>query len=218
MAYEVYLNGLKLPITPSKIETKIKGNNKSVNLINEGDINILKLPGLTEISFTALLPNSKYPFSLNDTKPIVFLDEFEKLKTEKKPFQFVVIRTDYKSEILFHTDMMVSLEDYTITEDAKNGLDLSVSIKLKQFKEYGTKILKLTEEEGTTVAVAETPRSTENAPKKKVYVVVKGDTLWNIAKKHLGKGERYVEIYQLNRDKIVNPNLIYPGQIFKMPT
>lgn len=218
MAYEVYLNGLKLPITPSKIETKIKGNNKSVNLINEGDINILKLPGLTEISFTALLPNSRYPFSLNDTKPIVFLDEFEKLKTEKKPFQFVVIRTDYKNEILFHTDMMVSLEDYTITEDAKNGLDLSVSIKLKQFKEYGTKILKLTEEEGTTVAVAETPRSTENAPKKKVYVVVKGDTLWNIAKKHLGKGERYVEIYQLNRDKIVNPNLIYPGQILKMPT
>lgn len=218
MAYEVYLNGLKLPITPSKIETKIKGNNKTLNLINDGDINVLKLPGLTEISFTALLPNSRYPFSLNDTKPIVFLDEFEKLKTEKKPFQFVVIRTDYKNEILFHTDMMVSLEDYTITEDAKNGLDLSVSIKLKQFKEYGTKILKLTEEEGTTVAVAETPRSTENAPKKKVYVVVKGDTLWNIAKKHLGKGERYVEIYQLNRDKIVNPNLIYPGQIFKMPT
>jgi LysM repeat protein len=218
MAYEVYLNGLKLPITPSKIETKIKGNNKTLNLINDGDINVLKLPGLTEISFTALLPNSRYPFSLYDTKPIVFLDEFEKLKTEKKPFQFVVIRTDYKNEILFHTDMMVSLEDYTIIEDAKNGLDLSVSIKLKQFKEYGTKILKLTEEEGTTVAVAETPRSTENAPKKKVYVVVKGDTLWNIAKKHLGKGERYVEIYQLNRDKIVNPNLIYPGQILKMPT
>lgn len=218
MAYEVYLDGFQLPITPSKIETKIKGNNKTMNLINDGDINVLRLPGLTEISFTALLPNSKYPFALNDTKPIVLLDLFEKLKVEKKPFQFVILRTDYRKEILFHTDILVSLEDYTITEDAKNGLDLSVSVKLKQYREYGTKILKLTEEDGTTVAVAEAPRSTENAPKKKVYVVVKGDTLWNIAKKHLGKGERWTEIYQLNRDKIINPNLIYPGQTFKLPT
>lgn len=218
MAYELYVDGLLLPITPSKIETKIKGNNKTVNLINDGDISVLKLPGLTEISFTALLPNSKYPFSLNDTKPIVFLEKFESLKVEKKPFQFIVIRTDYKDELLYFTDMMVSLEDYTITEDAKNGLDLSVSIKLKQYKEYGTKILKISEENGRTIAVVETPRSTQNAPKVKTYKVVEGDTLWNIAKKYLGDGERYTEIYQLNKDIIVNPNLIYPGQKLKMPT
>jgi len=45
--------------------------------------------------------------------------------------------------------------------------------------------------------------------------VVKGDTLWHIAKKYLGNGARYPEIAKLNNIK--NPNLIYPGQVFKIP-
>ena len=44
MAYTFYLDGVQLPVTPSKLETKIKNNNKTINLINEGDVNVLKLP------------------------------------------------------------------------------------------------------------------------------------------------------------------------------
>ena len=49
------------------------------------------------------------------------------------------------------------------------------------------------------------------------YIVVKGDCLWNIAKKFYGKGSQYTLIYNANRDKIKNPNLIYPGQILIIP-
>lgn len=45
----------------------------------------------------------------------------------------------------------------------------------------------------------------------------KGDCLWNIAKLFLGDGSRWREIYNLNTDKIVNPNLIYPGQVLTLP-
>ena len=55
MSYIFYMDGVQLPVTPSKLDTKIKSNNKTINLINEGDVNILKLPGLTEISFEALI-------------------------------------------------------------------------------------------------------------------------------------------------------------------
>ena len=51
----------------------------------------------------------------------------------------------------------------------------------------------------------------------KTHTVVRGDCLWNIAKKYLGKGSRWNEIYQLNRDIIKNPDLIYAGQIIKLP-
>ena len=51
----------------------------------------------------------------------------------------------------------------------------------------------------------------------KTYTVVKGDCLWNIAKKYLGSGSKWREIYNLNKDKIKNANLIYPGQVLKMP-
>lgn len=49
------------------------------------------------------------------------------------------------------------------------------------------------------------------------YTVVKGDCLWIIAKKYLGDGRRYIEIYELNKDIIKNPNLIYISQVLKIP-
>ncbi len=51
------------------------------------------------------------------------------------------------------------------------------------------------------------------------YSVIKGDCLWRIAKKpaFYGNGFAWPNIYKANRDKIKNPNLIYPKQVFKIP-
>ena len=48
------------------------------------------------------------------------------------------------------------------------------------------------------------------------YVVKRGDTLWAIASQYLGSGTKYPQIAQENN--IPNPNLIYPGQVFKITT
>lgn len=213
MAYMVYIDGLVLPVAPSKIETKIKGNNKTVNLINEGNINILKLPELTEFSFDALLPNSKYPFAVNDTKPNVFLSKFESLMVGRRPFQLIIIRTNPRNEILFATNIKVSLEEYKIKEDAKDGFDITVALDFKQYKDYGTKVARIKGNQATQ----ENVRSADSAPEVKTHKVVKGDCLWNLAKKYLGDGSRYNEIYELNKDIISNPNRIYVGQTLKLP-
>ncbi len=57
------------------------------------------------------------------------------------------------------------------------------------------------------------------APKEVNYTVVKGDCLWNIAKKpaFYGNGFAWPNIWKANRDEIKNPNLIFPKQIFKIP-
>jgi nucleoid-associated protein YgaU len=53
---------------------------------------------------------------------------------------------------------------------------------------------------------------------KQVYVVKSGDSLSKIAKELLGDASRWPEIYELNKDVIGdNPNLIKPGQEFKIP-
>ena len=51
------------------------------------------------------------------------------------------------------------------------------------------------------------------------YTVVKGDCLWNIAKKKdfYGNGFAWPNIWKANRDKIKNPDLIFPKQVFKIP-
>ena len=44
-----------------------------------------------------------------------------------------------------------------------------------------------------------------------------GNTLWAISKERYGEGIEYVKVFDANRDRIRNPDLIYPGQIFDLP-
>ena len=48
-------------------------------------------------------------------------------------------------------------------------------------------------------------------------MVQPGNNLWNISRVLYGRGIRYTVIYQANRDQIRDPDLIYPGQVFKAP-
>ena len=45
-----------------------------------------------------------------------------------------------------------------------------------------------------------------------------GNTLWAIARERYGEGIMYVLVFEANRDRIRNPDLIYPGQVFVLPT
>ena len=50
-----------------------------------------------------------------------------------------------------------------------------------------------------------------------VKTVQPGATLWAIAEENLGSGIFYVAIFEANNDLIRDPDLIYPGQIFRIP-
>lgn len=49
-------------------------------------------------------------------------------------------------------------------------------------------------------------------------VVQPGNSLWRIARFHYGVGTRYTVLYQANKEQIRDPNLIYPGQVFTLPS
>ena len=221
MAYHFYIDGVLLPVTPASLKIKVKNQNKTVSLLNEGEINFLKLPGLSEVQFEALLPQVSYPFTNGDAKTAdYYLSKLERLKIEKKHFQFIVSRTTPKGKLLFDTNMTVSLEDYEIAEDAKDlGMDVKVSVKLKQYRIFSTKMIQVeqTKNGETPKATVTQNRDASTAPQSKTYTVQKGDCLWNIAKKYCGDGAKYKEIAALNKDKIKNPNLIYPGQVLNLP-
>lgn len=226
--YLFYLGEVHLPITPSKLQIKVNGNNKTVTLINEGEVNLIKPTGLSDISFDVLLPNVKYPFAsypdgFKDAE--YYLGVLRELKASDKPFQFIVSRITPSGNYLFDTNFKAIIEDYTITEDAdKYGYDVGVSIKLKQYREYGTKILSLntnTSQSGSQEGGSNDKKATATVEKKrelektisKTHTVKSGETLWAICKKELNNGARYKEIATLNGIK--NPNLIYVGQVIK---
>ncbi len=224
--YDFYLGKCLLPVTPSKLTIKINNANKTLTLINEGEINILKKAGLTDIEFECEIPQVKQPYAVYPSGfkgASYFLNYFEQLKTDEKPFQFIVCRQTPNGKKFFNTNMKVTLEDYKITEDAKQGFDLKVKISLKQWRDYGTKTVNITLSNTNTKAKAsiEPARETNNSPAPAVaqtYTVVSGDTLWGIAKKNYGDGAKYTVIYNANQGAIGgNPNLIYPGQVLMIP-
>lgn len=234
--YTMYLDGVALPVTPAKLETKIKNQNKTVNLINHSEVNLLKDAGLTEIRLEAPIPHVRYPFAVypNGFRAAAFyLAKLEQLKTSKKPFQFICVRVSPAGLPLFDTNMRVSLEGYKIDEQATEGQGLSVTIELKQYRDFGVKRITVpaaapqpqtasapasSPTPVTASATVEPTRPAHSAPKPKTYTVQAGDTLWAIARRTLGNGNRHPEIFSLNRSVISSPNRIRPGQILALPS
>ena len=75
---------------------------------------------------------------------------------------------------------------------------------------------------GKVVARVESPFSraepVDVAAGNQVVVVQPGNSLWLIASRTYGSGFRYTVIYQANKGQISDPDLIYPGQVFKLPS
>ncbi|MBZ1218047.1 LysM peptidoglycan-binding domain-containing protein [Clostridioides difficile] len=232
MAYDFYLDGVQLPIPPAKLEIKVTNKNKTVDLINTGEVNILKKEGLSEISFEAEFTHNKLPFCRGQFRDVqFFLSKLELLKTDCKPFQFIVSR-EMGGKVLFNTNMKVSLEEYNIVEDADNGSDVKVAIKLKQYRDYSTKKLVPATPEKTNYGRTPTPvmkpkefrPDSSNKPNGKTYTVKAGDSLWSICQKQLGNGSLYKKVYELNKTMMDKANkgkkvpkyTIYKGQVLKL--
>ncbi|HBF8763727.1 TPA: LysM peptidoglycan-binding domain-containing protein [Clostridioides difficile] len=232
MAYDFYLDGVQLPIPPPKLEIKVTNKNKTVDLINTGEVNILKKEGLSEISFEAEFTHNKLPFYRGTFRDVqFFLSKLELLKTDCKPFQFIVSR-EMGGKVLFNTNMKVSLEEYNIVEDADNGSDVKVAIKLKQYRDYSTKKLVPATPEKTNYGRTPTPvmkpkefrPDSSNKPNGKTYTVKAGDSLWSICQKQLGNGSLYKKVYELNKSMMDKANkgkkvpkyTIYKGQVLRL--
>lgn len=213
--YSFYLDNVLLPITPKQLQIKIKNQNKTIELINFGQVNILKTPGLSEINFDFSVPIvGKYPFARELQSPQYYFSVLENLKTQLKPFKFTVLRQISANKSEFATSMMVTLEDYEIVEDADNGFDVTFKINLKQYREYSTQTVEVKQNsDGSLTSTKQTPRQTTKTPAK-TYTVKSGDTLWNIAKKQLGDGSKYKDLATLNN--ISNPNFLTVGQVLKL--
>ncbi len=57
----------------------------------------------------------------------------------------------------------------------------------------------------------------EAAPAPVFYTIQSGDSLWKIASKHYGDGNKWNALFEANREVIQDPDKIYPGQQIRVP-
>lgn len=213
--YTFYVDGVLFPVTPQRLNIKFKNRNRTVTLVNEGEFNILKEAGLQEISFEACIPAVKYPFAQyvgGVFLPVVYyITLIKKLKNSKKPFNFVVVREGTTGILGYSHCMKVSLEDFQIKEDAGDGRDITISLTLKEYKSRNNVIVSTVE---NNIISATKVRDTSSKVIAKTYTVKAGDTLYNIAKKELGNGAKYIDLKTLNN--VANVNSIKIGQVLRL--
>ena len=89
-------------------------------------------------------------------------------------------------------------------------------LSIDEINELGT-----LEQRVSTPLLIETPQRVLNVTSNSIATLVtvqKGFTLWGISRKNYGLGRLYVRIYEANQDQINDPDLIFPGQIFVVPS
>lgn len=218
--YRLYLKQdgkqILLPVAPAEMETKTGNQNKTVYILNFGEMNLAKKAGLQEIHFTILLPGRKYAFVQTEggfREPEYFLNCFREYKMAAKPVQLILFRKLADGRQIFCGNMDVLLEDYAVTEKGGEQGDFWVEMCWKEWKTAKSIRYSVKKQEGSNVLVEQGQKREAKTPTV-TYTVKKGDCLWNIAKRELGDGTKYKEIAKKNG--ISDPNRIYPGQVLKL--
>jgi nucleoid-associated protein YgaU len=68
-----------------------------------------------------------------------------------------------------------------------------------------------------SAAAAQAPEVASPVPSEGRIVIQPGNNLWRISRVLYGTGSKFTMLYEANKDQIRNPNLIYPGQVFRTP-
>lgn len=212
--YDIYIDRMLIPVSPDKITFTMKNKNETISLINASEMNILKTEGLREISFKIVLPAYKYPFinALQGfNKPKHYLDKLQRLKDNRKPFQFIIARKYPNNKGYFNTNIKVSLEEFTYSDDVSEFMDIPVEIKLKEFKDPRKSELKMLDDKISGYLTMPRPvtkvidRFISTGP---------GETLWGVCRSQLGGLEKMADVMKWNGLKRLTDFI--PGQNLRL--
>lgn len=211
LTYNAEKEKIQLPVLPLSFQIKNGSSNNSVNIAGLGEIVIMQSRPALQFSFSSFFPATKFPgLQVSKiTKPLTLIEKINSWKAGKKPIHFIVTACG--------VDIYAAIEDFTYSEEGGDPGTYQYSIMLKEYREIKVRQVKVNIPKATASVKKEEPR-VDNTVQPKTYTVVRGDCLWNIAKKFYGNGAQYTKIYDANRGVIGgNPNLIYPGQVLTIP-
>ncbi|MFA7636392.1 MAG: LysM peptidoglycan-binding domain-containing protein [Monoglobales bacterium] len=212
--YEIWLtyNGesekVHFPVNPEKFSIKNGSKNETVNISGLGEIIIKQdRPALT-LSFSSYLPAAYFP-GMNFSyiwNPYVIAEKIMRWKNGDKPCHLIITGTPI--------NIYCTIEDFPLDEMGGDVGTVYYTLKLKEHRNVSVRQIEVVQDQAVI-----TPEETriDNRVQPSTYTVASGDSLYLIARKVLGDGARWKEIFEINKDQIESYNMIYPGQVFVMP-
>ena len=215
-SYQMYLKSgnetFRFPVLPEKIAVSYGSNNDKLRVCGVGEVTIIQDSDAAVLKFESFFPSTY--FSGCDYKdipvPANAVKKIRDMKESRKPVRFTLTGG-------MGVSMYCTIEDFEPSEEGGDVGTVYYSMKLKEYRETTIRQIKVNV---TTkkAKISSTSSRTDPTPSAQTYTVVRGDCLWNIAKKFYGSCAKYTVIYNANRGVIGgNPNLIYPGQVLTIP-
>lgn len=123
---------VQLPVNPEKVDVKYDGNNSTTEIIQLGEINLLKDRKLAEISFESFFPQNDW-FPAVRTKgqfktPDFYKKFFEGIQKDKKPCRLIITG--------LNITMKVSVENFSYYHQGGDHEDAYYSIDFKEYRDY----------------------------------------------------------------------------------
>lgn len=214
-------SGILIPWNPAEIKHDTgKARLGSYEVLDWGEVEIPSGSNLGTISWSGIFPGKGHrdlPF-LKGTwnPPKSYQSKLEKWKTNGTELRLLVTNTPINHDVY--------ISKFVPTHSGGFG-DMSYEI---EFRTRRTITIKTVAKKKTT-SKKSGKKNTSRKTSTTTYTVKKGDTLWGISKKYLGKGSRWKEIYKLNKSIIEKTakkhgkksssggHWIYPGTKLKLP-
>lgn len=205
---------LRLPVTPSDFTIQAGNNTQNVTVTNVGELSLWGPDKLRSISIQSFFPyrfHSSYCSYRGFPKPWDCIETINKWRNSGKPIRLLII--DRSREVDINIEMLIETLD-TSMRDASGDVYFTLA-----FKEYRRVKLEQVKGNQNIETVRPTPPSVLDKPSsgQRTHKVVSGDTLWDLAKKYYGNGSKYPTIFNANRDKVKDPNLIHVGWVLVIP-
>lgn len=204
---------IQFPMLPEKVNLGADAKFMTYSIISLGDVKIPRGKGTKEISWSGIFPGSvrkKNSLVRKFTKPNTLIKDMEKYRDNGTKCTLLVTGT-----CINYTVYISSFKGKYSGGAGDFYYDIKFVIA-REIKIRTTNELKIKSPAARTESKKKS-KNTKTEKKTRTYTVQSGDCLWRIAQKFLGNGARYMEIYNLNKSKIKNPNLIYPGQVLTIP-
>ena len=198
------------PVNPERITCQTGNRTISLDVIDLGEFTLPRGRVPTRFTFEGFFPGEARkndPLVKDWRSPKEITGLLSLWRNEGRKLKLLVTETPINHDVYFDGDGSFEHEWY-----GGHG-DCRYTIRLVEARE-----LVVTAKASMLVAAASTPQPRPAPPPPKTYTVKPGDSLWAIAKRILGDGSRWREIYNANVSVIgKNPNLIYPGQVLRIP-
>ena len=215
LAFKIILSDTKIIISNDAIAIKIDNNKNTVPIVAVIDTDGIKA--------TKIIQSPKLNKKRKKLK-LISQDSVNKLNPEISILSLTNDIELNQLEISGYSIKGVKVEARILGGKVFSGsiLDNAWNIVLPNSLISGKQVLivNLINKEGKIIAKDDVNIYGEvlkNAGNKTLLVVQKGDALWKIAYQRLGGGQKYIDIIKLNKDKINNPDLIFPKQLFILP-